>query len=68
MVLDRKTGTHLLHWPVEEVESLRHSGQEFEKLKLNPGSVIPLDIGTATEVQENKKRCFYSFILCFYIM
>ncbi|KAE8703460.1 Detected protein of confused Function [Hibiscus syriacus] len=36
------TGTHLLQWPVEEVESLR--------LVIEVGSVEPLDIGTANQL------------------
>ncbi|XP_076906120.1 beta-fructofuranosidase, soluble isoenzyme I-like [Bidens hawaiensis] len=50
VVLDRKTGTHLLHWPVEEIESLRYSGQEFKDIELKPGAIIPLDIGTTTQL------------------
>ncbi|KAJ0855974.1 putative beta-fructofuranosidase, 2,1-fructan:2,1-fructan 1-fructosyltransferase [Helianthus annuus] len=50
VVLDRKTGTHLLHWPVEEIESLRYNGQEFNEIELEPGTIIPLDIGTATQL------------------
>ncbi|KAJ0539308.1 putative 2,1-fructan:2,1-fructan 1-fructosyltransferase [Helianthus annuus] len=48
VVLDRKTRTHLLHWPVEEIESLRYNGQEFNEIELEPGTIIPLEIGTAT--------------------
>ncbi|KAJ0898378.1 putative 2,1-fructan:2,1-fructan 1-fructosyltransferase [Helianthus annuus] len=43
-----KTRTHLLHWPVEEIESLRYNGQEFNEIELEPGTIIPLEIGTAT--------------------
>ncbi|XP_076906118.1 beta-fructofuranosidase, soluble isoenzyme I-like [Bidens hawaiensis] len=50
VVLDRKTGTHLLHWPVEEIESLRYNGQEFEDVELEPGTIVPLGIGTATQL------------------
>ncbi|MFS7951707.1 putative 2,1-fructan:2,1-fructan 1-fructosyltransferase [Helianthus anomalus] len=48
VVLNRKTRTHLLHWPVEEIESLRYNGQEFNEIELEPGTIIPLEIGTAT--------------------
>ncbi|KAJ0906240.1 putative beta-fructofuranosidase, 2,1-fructan:2,1-fructan 1-fructosyltransferase [Helianthus annuus] len=58
IVLDRKTGTHLLHWPVEEVESLRYNGQEFKEIELEPGSIIPLDIGTATRFYCNFKLLY----------
>ncbi|XP_076906119.1 beta-fructofuranosidase, soluble isoenzyme I-like [Bidens hawaiensis] len=50
VVLDRKIGTNLLHWPIEEIESLRYKGKEFKKIKLEPGSIIPLDVGTTTQL------------------
>ncbi|GJU68563.1 1,2-beta-fructan 1F-fructosyltransferase [Tanacetum coccineum] len=53
VVLDRKNGTHLLHWPVEEIESLRSNVQKFNEIKLEPGSIGPLDIGSATQVDQD---------------
>ncbi|XP_019414171.1 PREDICTED: beta-fructofuranosidase, soluble isoenzyme I-like isoform X1 [Lupinus angustifolius] len=50
VVFDNKTGTNLLQWPVEEVESLRLSSVEFEGVLLKPGSIVPLDIGSATQL------------------
>ena len=50
VVLDKKTGSNLLQWPVEEVESLRLKSNKFEHLKVGPGSVVPLDIETATQL------------------
>lgn len=50
VVLDKKTRTHLLQWPVEEVESLRYGSTEFDKVKLEPGSLVPLDTGSATQL------------------
>ena len=50
VVFDTKTRTNLLQWPVEEVESLRSESYDFENLKLEPGSVLPLNIGSATQV------------------
>ncbi|XP_050228907.1 acid beta-fructofuranosidase-like [Mercurialis annua] len=50
IVLDTKTGTNLLHWPVEEVESLRLKSHEFDNIEVKPGSVVPLDIGEATQL------------------
>lgn len=50
VVLDRKTGSNLLQWPVKEVEQLRWKGNEFKNVKAHAGSVVPLDIGTATQV------------------
>lgn len=48
--LDKKTGTNLLQWPVEEVESLRLTSSEFNDVQVTPGSVVPLDVGTATQL------------------
>ena len=50
MRLDTKTGSNLLQWPVAEVESLRLRSDEFQNLKAQPGSVVSLDVGTATQV------------------
>lgn len=50
MELDRKTGSNLLQWPVAEIESLRLRSDEFKKLKAKPGSVVSVDIETATQV------------------
>ncbi|KOM32606.1 hypothetical protein LR48_Vigan01g216200 [Vigna angularis] len=48
--LDTKTGSNLLQWPVAEVESLRLRSDEFKSLKAKPGSVVSLDIETATQL------------------
>ncbi|TKY55419.1 Acid beta-fructofuranosidase [Spatholobus suberectus] len=48
--LDKKTGSNLLQWPVAEVESLRLRSDEFENLKVKPGSLVSLDIETATQL------------------
>ncbi|KAK7406230.1 hypothetical protein VNO78_07850 [Psophocarpus tetragonolobus] len=50
VALDRKTGRNLLQWPVAEVESLRLRSDEFQNLTVNPGSVVPLEIGTAAQL------------------
>jgi len=50
VTLDKKTGSSLLQWPVAEVERLRLGSDEFENLKVKPGSVVPLQIGTAAQV------------------
>jgi beta-fructofuranosidase len=47
-----KTGTHLLQWPVEDVESLRLSSSVFSGVTVAPGSVVPLDVGKATQVSQ----------------
>ncbi|KAK9203536.1 hypothetical protein WN943_013791 [Citrus x changshan-huyou] len=50
VALDTKTGSNLLQWPVEEVDSLRLTSKEFKKIELKPGSVMPLDVGSATQL------------------
>lgn len=50
VLYDNKTGTNLLQWPVEEVESLRLNSTMFKEVLVEPGSVVPLDIGTTTQV------------------
>ncbi|KAK8489766.1 hypothetical protein V6N11_046833 [Hibiscus sabdariffa] len=50
VVYDNKTGTHLLQWPVEEVESLRLNAAVFKDVVVEAGAVVPLDIGTATQL------------------
>ncbi|KAL3743225.1 hypothetical protein ACJRO7_018518 [Eucalyptus globulus] len=50
IVLDTKTGSNLLQWPVEEVDSLRLSSKEFDSVEVEAGTVVPLDVGTATQV------------------
>ena len=53
---DKKTGTNLLQWPVEEVEKLRLNGKSFDGVEVKPGSVIPLDVGSAAQVSSS--TCF----------
>lgn len=50
VVFDKKTGTNILQWPVEEVEKLRLNSTEFDNVKLEPGSIVPLNISPATQV------------------
>jgi beta-fructofuranosidase len=50
VLFDNKTGTNLLLWPVEEIESLRLSSDEYEEIVIEPGSVVPLNISQATQV------------------
>jgi sucrose-6-phosphate hydrolase SacC (GH32 family) len=49
-MLDTKTGSNLLQWPVVEVENLRMRGKSFDGLDVSPGSVVPLDVGKATQL------------------
>ncbi|KIO47739.1 hypothetical protein SQ11_15680, partial [Nitrosospira sp. NpAV] len=50
ILFDKKIGTHLLQWPVEEIESLRLKSYEFNQVKVQAGSVVPLDVGPATQL------------------
>ncbi|KAL4383241.1 hypothetical protein GQ457_15G010360 [Hibiscus cannabinus] len=50
ILLDQKTGTHLLQWPVEEIDSLRLNSYEFNQVKVQAGSVVPLEVGPATQL------------------
>uniref|UniRef100_A0A6I9QL18 Beta-fructofuranosidase 1-like n=1 Tax=Elaeis guineensis var. tenera TaxID=51953 RepID=A0A6I9QL18_ELAGV len=52
---DDKTGRNLLQWPVDEVERLRQSSQEFSNITLGVGSVAPLDISKATQLDIEAK-------------
>lgn len=47
---DAKTGTNILQSPVEEVETLRKESTEFESVVVAPGSVINLNITSASEL------------------
>eukprot|EP00257_Ricinus_communis_P000986 XP_002510944.2 acid beta-fructofuranosidase 1, vacuolar [Ricinus communis] len=50
VLFDNKTGANLLQWPVEEIESLRVNSTDFQEIVIAPGSVVPLEIGTATQL------------------
>ncbi|KAL6651117.1 hypothetical protein ACP70R_010042 [Stipagrostis hirtigluma subsp. patula] len=50
VLLDTKTGSNLLQWPVVEVENLRMSGKSFDGIALDRGAVVPLDVGKATQL------------------
>ncbi|CAM8997898.1 unnamed protein product [Rhodiola kirilowii] len=47
---DNVTGTNIIQWPVEEVESLRINSTEFLGVELEPGSVVAVDIGSASQL------------------
>nr|AAL05427.2 vacuolar acid invertase [Prunus cerasus] len=50
VLFDNATGTQLLQWPVEEIEDLRLTSTEFSDVLVEAGTVVPLDIGTATQL------------------
>lgn len=49
-MLDTKTGSNLLQWPVEEVESLRLKSKNFNNIEVKAGSAVPLELDGATQV------------------
>jgi beta-fructofuranosidase len=50
ILLDTKTCSNLLQWPVEEVERLRLKGKEFNNIEVKTGSVMPLELDGATQL------------------
>lgn len=50
VLFDKKTRSSLVLWPIEEIESLRKSSDEYEGVVITPGSVVPLNITQATQV------------------
>lgn len=50
VLYDRKTGNNLVQWPVKEIEKLRLGSKNFENVTLDTGSIIPLHVGSATQV------------------
>lgn len=47
---DAKTGSNILQWPVEEVESLRTVNIDVDDVILQPGSVVNLNITSAAQL------------------
>nr|AFV59228.1 vacuolar invertase CvINV [Elsholtzia haichowensis] len=50
VVFDKETGSNILQWPVEEVESLRSESVEFNDVKLAPGSIVPLSVDSPSQL------------------
>ncbi|VAI52857.1 unnamed protein product [Triticum turgidum subsp. durum] len=50
VVLDTKTGSNLLQWPVEEVETLRTNSTNLGGVTIDHGSVFPLSLHRATQL------------------
>ncbi|KAL6509439.1 Beta-fructofuranosidase, soluble isoenzyme I [Orobanche gracilis] len=50
IVFDKKTGNNILQWPVKEIESLRSDSVEFNDVKLGPGSITPLKVDSASQL------------------
>nr|UHU35849.1 vacuolar invertase 1 [Paeonia suffruticosa] len=50
VVLDTKTGSNLLQWPVEEINGLRMGRTDFDNVEVPAGTVLSLDIGETTQL------------------
>ncbi|KAL2901783.1 Acid beta-fructofuranosidase 2 vacuolar [Bienertia sinuspersici] len=50
ILYDQKTKTNLIQWPVEEIETLRQNSKEFNQIEVPAGSIVPLDVSGATEI------------------
>ncbi|KAF7046737.1 hypothetical protein CFC21_055740 [Triticum aestivum] len=50
VVLDEKTRTNLLQWPVEEIETLRFNSTDYGVITIHTGSIIPLRLRQATQL------------------
>ncbi|KAK4425528.1 Acid beta-fructofuranosidase [Sesamum alatum] len=50
IVFDTKTSSNLLLWPVKEVERLRQNKIIFDKVEVDAGSVVPLDVGSTSQL------------------
>ncbi|KAK4787083.1 hypothetical protein SAY86_010916 [Trapa natans] len=49
LVLDQKTGTNILQWPIEEIDRLRLDGKQFKNVEVKAGSVIPLAVKSTSQ-------------------
>ncbi|KAM3248120.1 acid beta-fructofuranosidase AIV-18 [Capsicum annuum] len=49
VLFDKKTGTHLLQWPVAEIESLRSGDPKVKEVNLQPGSIELLHVDSAAQ-------------------
>ena len=50
VLLDTKTKSNLLQWPVEEVETLRINSTDLSGITIDRGSVFPLSLRRATQL------------------
>lgn len=50
IVYDKKTGTNVLQWPVEEVENLRSGEPITAEANLGPGSIVPIHVSEGTQL------------------
>uniref|UniRef100_A0A0A9GIG6 Glycosyl hydrolase family 32 C-terminal domain-containing protein n=1 Tax=Arundo donax TaxID=35708 RepID=A0A0A9GIG6_ARUDO len=50
VLFDTKTGSNLLQWPVEEIETLRTNSTDLSGITIDYGSVFPLNLHRATQL------------------
>ncbi|KAK2978503.1 hypothetical protein RJ640_027280 [Escallonia rubra] len=50
ILFDKKTGSNILQWPIEEVEKLRLNSDEFNELEVKVGSVVSLDVSSGSQL------------------
>lgn len=50
VLYDKKTGTHLLQWPVAEIESLRADDSIVKEVNLEPGSIELVHVDSAAQL------------------
>lgn len=50
VLYDKKTGTHLLQWPVAEIESLRADDSIVKEVNLQPGSIELVHVDSAAQL------------------
>ncbi|KAI3505203.1 hypothetical protein L1887_27170 [Cichorium endivia] len=50
VALDPKTGSNLIQWPIEEFDKIRSNLKEFNNVKLEPGSLVPLSVGPTSQL------------------
>lgn len=50
VALDPATGSNLIQWPIEEFDKLRSNLNEFNEVRLEPGSLIPLNVGPTSQL------------------
>lgn len=53
IVLDKKTQSNIIQWPVEEINRLRTNLTAFKDVVVEAGSLIPLNVPAASQVLFN---------------
>ncbi|XP_076941080.1 acid beta-fructofuranosidase-like [Bidens hawaiensis] len=50
ILLDKKTQSNIIQWPVDEINTLRTNVTVFKNLELEAGSLVPLDLPAASQL------------------